>query len=62
MKKLLLVMILFLFIGCDSDSVRTTNEDCCKNHGGPQMCYKPVDSSHGHIMCKDGYESGCECH
>ena len=51
MKILLFILIIALF-GCSGNSDST---ECCTNHDGVVMCYRPTGSSHGHIMCRDGY-------
>ena len=55
----LVVMLLMMAQGCrwwDHD------EDCCEDHDGVAMCYRPTGASHGHIMCRDGHTCHEECY
>lgn len=56
---LLAVLVLTMLQGCrwwDHDDY-----DCCDDHDGVAMCYRPIGASHGHIMCRDGHTCHEEC-
>lgn len=60
MKRAILFVFLTLFIfGCDNDHHST---NCCDNHDGVALCYRPIGATHGHIMCRDGYICPDECY
>jgi hypothetical protein len=60
MKALLFIVLILALFGCNIDS-NTDSTNCCKDHDGVAMCYRPTGASHGHIMCKDGYTCTREC-
>jgi hypothetical protein len=51
--------ILALILGCSHDLGDT---NCCGGHGGVVMCYRGIMDSHGHLLCKDGYQCSTECY
>jgi len=57
--KALALILAIVFAGCYNDRGST---DCCKDHDGVAMCYRPAGASHGHIMCRDGYTCREECY
>lgn len=69
MKKLIFVLLFFLFTGCcslydecDDDDYNSDHyTNCCAGHGNVATCYKKAGNAYGYIMCEDGWVTGCSC-
>jgi major membrane immunogen (membrane-anchored lipoprotein) len=61
MEKIWLVIITtLLLIACSANDY--LDSTICEGHGGVQLCYRDIGTTHGHIMCQDGTTTSKECY